>query len=334
MLSLSTSLPAGILANIAYDPFVHSIDVPVATMNYNAIRYRLVGRVRVCIDGFVYPLGLAFAGVALEAFQRGLSLRTIALTGFVLSLLLLVVHWSIGNHYVRALLEMLRDGVIEFENVDRNIQLPPEAIADIGAMLGGDPRVAYAGLQLVLSCNYEFGADEIAPALASVPIKQARAIMERLAASATASRHRTFEELTHSSVAAVRQLALEAMAYCKATHPGDCEALLEDSDEGIRSVAAATLLRADPDNAAALAVLRGSLQSESALSAISVLRFCGHESVAEVLALFGTHDDAEVRAAALNAVGSLKTRGTGVLDWARRARPTHPSLCAKRRCAC
>ena len=150
-------------------------------MNYNAIRYRLVGRVRVCIDGFVYPLGLAFAGVALEAFQCGLSLRTIALTGFVLSLLLLVVHWSIGNHYVRALLEMLRDGVIEFENVDRNIQLPPEAIADIGAMLGGDPRVAYAGLQLVLSCNYEFGADEIAPALASVPIKQARAIMERMA---------------------------------------------------------------------------------------------------------------------------------------------------------
>ena len=139
--------------------------------------------------------------------------------------------------------------------------------------------------------------------------------------------------MTHSSVAAVRQLALEAMAYCKATHPGDCEALLEDFDEGIRSVAAATLLRADPENAAALAVLRGSLQSEFALSAISVLRFCGHESVAEVLALFGTHDDAEVRAAALNAVGSLKTRGTGVLDGAR-VRPTHPSLCAKRRCAC
>ena len=40
VLSLSTSLPAGVLANIAYDPFKHSIDVPVTTMNYNAIRYR------------------------------------------------------------------------------------------------------------------------------------------------------------------------------------------------------------------------------------------------------------------------------------------------------
>lgn len=319
VLSLSASLPAGILANVAYDPFVHSIDVPVATMNYNAIRYRLVGRVRVFIDGFVYPLGLAVAGVSLLAFQRGMSLRTIALTGFVESLLLFVVHWFIGNHYVRGLLDMLRDGVIDFDNIDRAIRLPPEAIAEIRTMLGADARTAYAGLQMALSCNHEFSAEDIAPALAAIPIRQARTIMERLAEGATPERHETFEQLAQSPTPAVRQLALEALARCKTAHPADRHAtLLDDPDEGIRSVAAATLLHADPDNAAAVAQLNRPLKPESALGAISVLRLSDSPNVAAVLALFGDHEDAEVRAAALNAARSFKSGHAETLGWARR----------------
>ena len=177
VLTLTTALPAGILANVAYDPFVHSIDVPVATMNYNAIRYRLVGRVRVFIDGFVYPLGLAVSGVVLDAFQRGgLSLRGIALIGFIESTLLLILHWQIGRHYVRSLLDMLRDGAVDFEKVDKTIRLPPETIAEIRAMLGGDPRSAYAGLQMALSCNHEFSAADIAPALAVISLPQGRSV--------------------------------------------------------------------------------------------------------------------------------------------------------------
>ena len=319
VLSFSTSLPAGILANIAYDPFVHSIDVPVGSLNYNAIRYQLVGRVRVIIDGVVYPLGLAFAGVSLDALQGGLSLRGIAQIGFVVSLLLFVIHWYIGIHYVRGLIDMLRDGVIDFEKVDRPLRLPPEAVAEIRTMLGGDPRIAYAGLQMALSCNHEFGADEIAPALAAIPIGQARAVTERLAASATPVRHKTFKELARSPLPAVRQLALVALARGTAPNPSECRALLDDSDEGIRSVAAATLLRADPDNATALAMLERPLQPQSALGAIGVLRFCDGESAGKVMSLFGTHADAEVRAAALNAAGSFKTCGADTLNWARRA---------------
>jgi MFS family permease len=319
VLTLSTSLPAGILANIAYDPFVHSIDVPVVTMNYNAIRYRLVGRVRVFVDGFVYPLGLAVAGVALEIFQRGLSLRSIALIGFVGSLLLLAVHWNIGKHYVRGLLDMLRDGAVDFENVDRSIRLPPETIAEIRTMLGGDQRTAYAGLQMVLCCNHEFTAAEIAPALAAIPTPQARTIVEHLARTATPARRNTFEQLGLSDAPAVRQLALEASAQIGTQPHPDHRSLLTDPDQGVQSVAAAMILIADPTDAAALAVLGQRLEPNSALGAINVLRLRNDEATAGILSSIGHHADASVRAAALFAVKSLDVHDAKTLTWAREA---------------
>ena len=70
VLSLSTSLPAGILANVAYDPFKHSIDVPVTALNYNAIRYRFIGRVRVFIDGIIYPTWIGNGGISADRLWR------------------------------------------------------------------------------------------------------------------------------------------------------------------------------------------------------------------------------------------------------------------------
>jgi len=86
VLTITPSLPAGILSNISYDPFEHGIDVPVMTMNYNAIRHRFVGRVRVFIDGIVFPVGLASAGALLLVAAARLDLRVIAAFGLVLSL--------------------------------------------------------------------------------------------------------------------------------------------------------------------------------------------------------------------------------------------------------
>ncbi len=123
IMTASTSLAAGILANVAYDPFVHSIDVPVTTMNYNAIRHRLVGRVRVFVDGVVYPLALALAGGLLALFQHGLGLRQIAGIGLAISILLLVLHWQIGKQYIQGLLGMLRDGALDFEQ--RSVRCGP-----------------------------------------------------------------------------------------------------------------------------------------------------------------------------------------------------------------
>ncbi len=317
VLTLSTSLPAGVLANIAYDPFVHSIDVPVVTMNYNAIRYRLVGRVRVFVDGFVYPVGLAVAGVALEIFQRGLSLREIAFIGFAASTLLLAVHWQMGRHYVRGLIDMLRDGAIDFDNVDRAIRLPLEAIDEIRTMLGGDQRTAYAGLQMVLCCNHEFGAAEIAPALAAMPLPQARTIMEHLARAATPERYKTFEQLTLSEAPAVRQLALEALAQAGAQPKSNHRSLLADPDEGIRSVAAAISVLADPTDAESLTLLDRPLGADAALGVISVLRLGHDETMARLLGKIGRHADSSVKAAALAAVGSFNVFNSETLSWAR-----------------
>ena len=320
VLALTTALPAGILANVAYDPFVHSIDVPVATMNYNAIRYRLVGRVRVFIDGFVYPLALAVSGIALDIFQRGgLSLRGIALIGFVESVLLLALHWQIGRHYVLGLLDMLRDGAVDFENVDKAIRLPPETIAEIRAMLGGDARAAYAGLQMVLCCNHEFSAADIAPALAVLPLPQGRSAIEHLVRTGTPARRKTFEDLARSDMTKVRQLALEALALGGVRRAPDHGSLLADPDEGIRSVAAASALIVDPADAASLAVLSQPLGTDSALGAISVLRLRRDGAMVDILSTIGRHPDSEVRAAALAVAGAAGASVPGTLIWAREA---------------
>ena len=327
VLTLTTALPAGILANVAYDPFVHSIDVPVATMNYNAIRYRLVGRVRVFIDGFVYPLGLAVSGVLLDAFQRGgLSLRGIALIGFIESTLLLILHWQIGRHYVRSLLDMLRDGAVDFEKVDKTIRLPPETIAEIRAMLRGDPRSAYAGLQMALSCNHEFSAADIAPALAVISLPQGRSVVEQLARTETPARRQTFEFLARADSPTVRQLALEALAHSGAPLASDHGSLLADPDEGIRCVAAAVALISDPTDATAVAVLSQPLRADSALGAISVLRLRRDNATADILSKLGRHPDPDVRAAALAAAGAVGSGELNVLAWAREASSDESSI--------
>ena len=317
VLSFSTSLPAGILANIAYDPFVHSIEVPVTTMNYNAIRHRLVGRVRVFVDGVVYPLGLAVAGGLLIVLQRGLDLYSIAAIGCGISLLLFVLHWHIGKHYARGLLDMLRDGALDFDAVGGALRLQPETIVEIRGMLAGDPRSAYAGLEMALRGDHEFTADELGSALAKISTAHARPIFERLAANATPARIETFENLVRTHPA-VRQLAIEALAQAGAP-VADCRALIADADEGIRSVAAATILAAEPDDTSALAVLRGPLHSDAALGAIAVLRARGGDTATAILPVLGRHPDAVVRAAALAAAGATSVADSETLAWAGQA---------------
>jgi Cyclic nucleotide-binding domain/Major Facilitator Superfamily len=319
VMTTSTSLPAGILAHIAYDPFVHSIDVPVSTMNYNAIRHRLVGRVRVFVDGVVYPLALALAGGLLVLFQHSLGLRQIAGIGFAISLLLLLVHWQIGTHYVRGLLGMLRDGALDLEASVTSLRLPAEAIAEIRALLAGDQRAAYAGLQMALRCEHEFPAEEIGPALATIPAAQAREILTQFAHSPKAERRQTFVHLADSKLPAVRRLGLEMMARTGARTNAGHRALLDDADEGVRSIVAAAILADAPSDPAALAILNGPLAPNCALAAIAVLQERAGERAAGILEEIGQHGDADVRAASLQAAGAASAHKPAVLAWARRA---------------
>jgi HEAT repeat protein len=320
VLTVWPSLPAGILANSSYDPFERGVDVPVATMNYNAIRYRFVGRVRVFIDGMMFPLGLASAGLLLMAFQGRLDLRAIAAFGLVLSLVLLVLHWNIGKEYVRGLIEMLRDGAVELDEVARGLRVPPEQVAEIREMLAGDQRTALMGLQMAARCDGEIPTAEIGAALAKVPMQDARGILGQFAASEKPANRAVLETLTETAPPAVRQLAWER--FFAAGDPGTGEravGLLADPDPALRCIAAARVVIDNPSDTAARDSLRAPVSADAALGAIEVLRQSQSPELLSILVDLGRHEDAAVRAAALAAAGAQPMADPAVLDWARRA---------------
>ena len=322
VLSVWPSLPAGILANASYDPFERGIDVPVATMNYNAIRYRFVGRVRVFIDGMIFPLGLASAGLLLMAFQGWLDLRAIAAFGLVLSVVLLVLHWNIGKEYVRGLIEMLRDGAVELDAVESGLRVPPAHVEEIRTMLAGDPRTALMGLQMAARCDGEIPPAEIAVALVKVPMTEARGVLAQLAESGKPEKRIILEGLAETGPSGIRQLAWERIFSTEDPAAGKrARQLLADPDQGVRCTAAARVVVDNPADDIASEVLRGQLSSEAALGAIEVLRRVQGSSPAPalVLAAIGEHPDPAVRAAALAAAGAHATNDPAVLDWAGRA---------------
>src|SRR3954469_24161061 len=324
VLAVSPSLPAGILANVSYDPFERGIDVPVATMNYNAIRYRFVGRVRVFIDGMVFPLALGAAGGALMAFQGRLELRAIALFGLLLSIALFVLHWNIGKHYVRGLIEMLRDGAVELDAVASGLRVPPEHVEEIRAMLAGDARTALMGLQMAARCAGEIPVTEIATALAKIPMARAREVLVQFAASAKPASRAMLEQLAEAGPPEVRQLAWERIFCSAETAAAERAAqLLACPEPGVRCVAAARVLVDNPADNAARESLGGDLPAEAALGAIEVLRQARAPALVPILGSLGEHADPAVRAAALAAAGAHATDERAVLaptvlDWAGR----------------
>lgn len=320
VLTASPSLPAGVLANATYDPFERGIDVPVATMNYNAIRYRFVGRVRVFIDGMMFPLGLATAGLLLMSFQGRLELRAIAAFGLALSLVLLVLHWNIGKEYARGLVEMLRDGAVDLETVESGLRVPPEQVEEIRAMLAGDPRTASIGLQMAARCDGGIPADAIGAALAQLPPSQARAALTPFAETDRTANRSIVESLAETGPPVVRQLALERILI--ADGPAGAERarqLVAAPDPGIRCIAAARLLIDDPEDASARAALRDPPSAEAALGAVEILRHGGNPALVSVLAGVADYPQSAVRAAALGAAATLAADNPCVLPWARRA---------------
>src|SRR5436190_1534848 len=266
---------------------------------------RQLPRLRVFIDGMIFPAGLAAAGLLLMTFQGRLELRAIAAFGLALSLVLFVLHWNIGKEYVRGLIEMLRDGAVELDAVASGLRVPPEHVEEIRAMLAGDSRTALMGLQMAARCEGEIPAAEIATALAKIPMAQAREVLAQFAASSKPASRAMLEALAETAPPEVRQLACERI-FCSADPAMADRAaqLLDCPDHGVRCVAAARMLIHNPEDNAARELLRGGLPAEAALGAIEVLRQAGGPVLLPILATIGEHADPAVRAAALAAAGA------------------------------
>lgn len=129
-LAVHFRLPSAIAANINYETLYSSIAQPVQNLNYNAIPQRFSGRVRVIIDGLLYPACQALTGGLLLAQQKLLTSLQLSLLGIGLSCVYVGVGHLTGQTYLRAMLSRLQSGLLNLDEVRAGLVQIPEAYTD------------------------------------------------------------------------------------------------------------------------------------------------------------------------------------------------------------
>jgi HEAT repeat protein len=149
-LAINFRLPAAIASHVNKEPLEFSINKPVYTLNYNAVPYRFVGRIRALNEGLFSGMGLSFAGGLLWICQSLLNPLQITLLGLALSGLFLGVRYQLGQSYLQSLLTLLRSESIKLDDLgDGLTQLPTKYLPEVRQMLSSphfDRRIL--GLEL------------------------------------------------------------------------------------------------------------------------------------------------------------------------------------------
>jgi HEAT repeat protein len=149
-LAINFRLPAAIASHVNKEPLEFSINKPIYTLNYNAIPYRFVGRIRALNEGLFSGMGLSFAGGLLWICQSLLNPFQITMLGLTLSGLFLGVRYQLGQSYLQSLLTLLRSESIKLDDLgDGLTQLPAKYLSEIRELLSSphfDRRIL--GLEL------------------------------------------------------------------------------------------------------------------------------------------------------------------------------------------
>jgi HEAT repeat protein/CRP-like cAMP-binding protein len=149
-LGINFELPAAIAAHVNKEPLEFSINKPVNTLDYNAVPYRYVGRVRALNEGLFSGIGLSFAGGLLWICQSMLTPAQITGPAIILSLVFVAFRYQLGKSYLQSLLTLLRSESIRLDDVGEGlIQLPVKYLSQVRQLLSSphyDQRVL--GLEL------------------------------------------------------------------------------------------------------------------------------------------------------------------------------------------
>ncbi|MDW8201969.1 MAG: HEAT repeat domain-containing protein, partial [Cyanobacteriota bacterium SKYGB_h_bin112] len=147
-LAINSWLPAAVLININHDPLYSSLAQPIQNLNYNAVPHRFVGRVRVMIDGLVYPLSQVVVGIVLFQLQSSLALDHLSWVGIGFSLVAVGIGYLTGKSYLYALMTRLHAGSVNLSDMQL-VRLPTGITQDIYQLLTSDePRNQILGLEL------------------------------------------------------------------------------------------------------------------------------------------------------------------------------------------
>ena len=310
MLALSSTLPLGILAHVNYSPLERNVGTPVFALTYNAVPHRFIGRVRMAIDGVMYPLALAIAGLLLKLTENVLSLQETALIGAFIALLFLLVQWGVGKQYVRGLTQMMSDGAVNLDIAGKGLKVPEHYKQDIRAMIASRNRDEVTlGLELASRCDVALSVNDFNRALPVVTAKVARLALVSFVASQKARAQETLWQLVDVSKGIVLVRALETIALSGWDRQGDRFSEFQKSaDETLRAISFACSYDEDP---AGVGLSLAQMSEDSVLSAIYVVgRHPFQCNRLPLLLQLSTHLSPLVRAEAL----ALATQGATVAD--------------------
>lgn len=138
---LAPTLGLAIALNINNNGFEDSLNQPIAILNYNAVPYSWVGRVRALCHGLMYSLGLMLAGGALVLLQAQLTRGQIVGFGLGVSMGFVGLRYAMGQSYLRSLLQLLRAQRVAWEQVRPSLpQLPMQYRLEVDELLTSRDR--------------------------------------------------------------------------------------------------------------------------------------------------------------------------------------------------
>ncbi len=240
-------LPAAVLMNINYDPIYSSIAQPVQNLNYNAVPYRFVGRVRVIIDGLVYPISQVIVGAVLLQLRSSLITTQLTLVGIGFSLLAVGIGYLTGKSYLQALLARLQSGSVNLDEVSL-VRLPTDYAQDVRQLLASEEASAQIlGLELAsrLDDSAQF-LDQVQQLLLRADATVRLAVVMLL----SSRRHPEFDRFLRTQLvsehATVREAVLEALIHSQQPI-SDVQLcyFLEDPNPSVRALACVAVRQAD-----------------------------------------------------------------------------------------
>jgi hypothetical protein len=202
-------LPAAVVMHMNANAVSNAIFEPVKTLNYAAIPYRMLGQVRMLVEGVIYPAGIALSGIGLLWLQSMAEPRTTLLVTLCLAALFAVVCGGVGAGFLPSLLRSLRQRAAAPAGQIGRVGMSRFSRADILALENhSDPQVRCYAAELRDKLNGERRTPPVMP----LPGRCIRSIACGLEHASAEGRQAAAEALGRFGDAAIAEAATRLLS--------------------------------------------------------------------------------------------------------------------------